>query len=132
MSHARVLVVHTHVLQRLLPLLQPSVGVLELAGGRGQLVVQLDDLLLQRLHLLLGLDNTQHLRSAEPSPSPRAAGWRSSASPASGPDRSRAAASSSAAHAPPPPPTQAHATTRGHTEDKVYIDGTYDLLITQK
>ena len=110
MSHARVLVVHTHVLQRLLPLLQPRVGVLQLARGRAQLVLQLDDLLLQCLHLLLCLDKQRamllrYLRSAGPFPSPRAVGWRSSASPGSGPGRSPAAASSSAAHGPPPPPT---------------------------
>ena len=50
--------------------------------------------------------NSGDLHSAVPSPSLPGAGWRSSASPGSGPGRSPAAASSSAAHGPPPRPRQ--------------------------
>ena len=46
----------THILEGLLSLLQPLVGVLQLGGCGAELVLQLDHLLLQRLHLLLGLE----------------------------------------------------------------------------
>ena len=95
----------THILQSLLPLFQLLHCVLQVSGGRHKLVFQLDHLFLQRLHLLLGLQqHTVYSHSAEPSPSPPASGWRSSASPGSGRGRSPAAASSSAAPSPPPPP----------------------------
>ena len=54
-----VLWVLTYILECLLPVLQPSVGGLQRASRAGQLILQLDDLLLQRLHLLLGLRQQQ-------------------------------------------------------------------------
>jgi hypothetical protein len=95
-THAARRVMHslsgaTHILEGLLSLLQPLVGVLQLGGGGAQLVLQLDHLLLEGLHLLLGLEKgggrTREMvlrgysHSGEPSPSPPASGWRSSASP---------------------------------------------------